>query len=69
MMASAIEWVLDLQQKAAAEKTDEEGKRRAHRRFDDAVVALTKAFNLEASNSLNRCVFRSPKEMRRNYRV
>ena len=54
MMASAIEWVLDLQQKAAAEETSEEGKKRALRRFDDAVVALTKAFNLASASDFAR---------------
>ncbi len=56
MMASAIEWVLDIQQKAAADEITEEGKKRAHRRFDDAVVALTKAFNLASATDLARTV-------------
>jgi type I restriction enzyme R subunit len=54
MMASAIEWVLDVQQKAAAEETDDEAKKRAYRRFDDAVVALTKAFNLASASDFAR---------------
>ena len=56
MMASAIEWVLDLQQKAAAQETTEEGKKQARRRFDDAVVTLTKAFNLASATDLARAI-------------
>ncbi|WP_046867700.1 type I restriction endonuclease subunit R [Microvirga massiliensis] len=56
MMASAIEWVLDFQQKAAAQETTEEGKKKAHRRFDDAVVMLTKAFNLASATDFARSV-------------
>ena len=56
MMASAIEWVLDLQQKAAAQETTEEGKKKALRRFDDAVVLLTKAFNLASATDLARSI-------------
>lgn len=45
-MASAIEWILDLQQKDAAKEKTEEGKKRAHRRYLDAVLALSKAYAL-----------------------
>jgi type I restriction enzyme R subunit len=50
ILASAIEWVLDLQQKDAAKEDTEEGKKRAHRRFNDAVLALTRAFALAAAS-------------------
>ena len=50
VMAEAIEWVLDMQQKDAAKETTEEGKKRAHRRFNDAVLALGKAFALAAAS-------------------
>ena len=43
-MAGAIDWVLTLQQADAAKETTEEGKKRAHRRYADAVLALSKAF-------------------------
>jgi type I restriction enzyme, R subunit len=49
-MAGAIDWVLTLQQADAAKETTEEGKKRAHRRYADAVVALSKAFALAAAS-------------------
>ena len=49
-LAGAIEWVLDMQQREAAEESTEEGKKRAHRRFNDAVLALSKAFALAAAS-------------------
>jgi type I restriction enzyme R subunit len=49
-LAGAIEWVLDLQQRDAAREATEEGKKRAHRRFNDAVLELTKAFALAAAS-------------------
>jgi type I restriction enzyme R subunit len=49
IMAGAIDWVLTLQQADAAKETNEEAKKRAHRRFADGVVALSKAFALAAS--------------------
>ena len=50
IMAGAIDWVLTLQQADAAKETTEEGKKRAHRRYADAVVALSKAFALAAAS-------------------
>lgn len=50
MMAGAIEWVLDLQQQIAELETTAEGKKAAHRRYADAVLALSKAFALAASS-------------------
>jgi type I restriction enzyme R subunit len=49
-LAGAIEWVLDMQQREAAKESSEEGKKRAHRRFNDAVLALSKAFALAAAS-------------------
>lgn len=46
VMAEAIEWVLDFQQKDAATYEKEQDKKRAHRRYQDAVLALSKAFAL-----------------------
>ena len=50
MMAGAIEWILDLQQKLAAKEKTAEGKRNAHRRYQDAVLALSKAFALSSAS-------------------
>jgi type I restriction enzyme R subunit len=49
-MAGAIDWVLTFQQADAAKETTGEGKKRAHRRYADAVVALSKAFALAAAS-------------------
>jgi type I restriction enzyme R subunit len=56
IMAGAIDWVLTLQQADAAKETSEEGKKRAHRRYADSVVALSKAFALAASSDLGRTI-------------
>ena len=50
IMAGAIDWVLTFQQAAAASEATEEGKKRAHRRYGDAVLALSKAFALAAAS-------------------
>ncbi|MFO1127830.1 MAG: type I restriction endonuclease subunit R [Rhodospirillales bacterium] len=50
VLAGAMEWMLDLQQREAAQESSEEGKKRAHRRFNDAVLALSKAFALAAAS-------------------
>ncbi len=50
MMAGAIEWILDLQQKLAAKEKTAEGKKNAHRRYQDAVLALSKAFSLASAS-------------------
>jgi len=50
VLASAIEWVLEMQQRDAAKETTEEGKKQAHRRYNDAVLALSKAFALSAAS-------------------
>ena len=49
-LAGAIEWVLDMQQSEAARESTKEGKKRAHRRFSDAVLSLSKAFALAAAS-------------------
>jgi type I restriction enzyme R subunit len=56
IMAGAIDWVLTFQQAAAAKETTEEGKKRAHRRYADAVVALSKAFALTAASDPARSI-------------
>ncbi|WP_338929242.1 DUF3387 domain-containing protein (plasmid) [Roseomonas mucosa] len=49
--------MLTFQQEAAAKETSEEGKKRAHRRYSDAVVALSKAFSLAAASATKRRPF------------
>lgn len=53
-LASAIEWVLDMQQRDAAKETSDEAKKRAHRRYVDAVLALSKAYALAAASDAAR---------------
>jgi type I restriction enzyme, R subunit len=50
VMAGAIEWILAMQQADAARETSEEAKKRVHRRYNDAVLALSKAFALTAAS-------------------
>ena len=50
VMAGAIDWVLTLQQQDAARETSAEAKKLVHRRYADAVVALSKAFALAAAS-------------------
>ncbi|MGO1069776.1 type I restriction endonuclease subunit R [Lysobacter sp. CA199] len=50
MMARGIEWILTKQQQWASVESIPEAKRRANRRFNDAVLALTKAFALASSS-------------------
>ncbi len=49
-LAGAMEWVLDMQQRESARETTEEGRKRARRRFNDAVLALSRAFALAAAS-------------------
>ena len=50
IMAGAIDWILTLQQSDASKETSDEGKKRAHRRYADAVVSLSKAFALAGAS-------------------
>ncbi len=50
MMAGAIEWILDMQHKLAAKEKTDENKKNAHRRYQDAVLALSKAFSLASAS-------------------
>jgi len=50
IMAGAMDWVLTFQQDAAAREETLEGKKRAQRRYGDAVVALSKAFALASAS-------------------
>ena len=49
-LAGAIEWVLEMQQRDSAREATEEGKKRAHRRFNDAVLPLSRAFALASAS-------------------
>ncbi len=50
IMAGAMNWVLDMQQADAAKETKDDDKKRAHRRYADAVLALSKAFALSSAS-------------------
>ncbi|MDH2345522.1 type I restriction endonuclease subunit R [Bradyrhizobium sp. SSUT77] len=50
VLAEAIEWILDHQHAAAAQQMSEDGKRLENRRYQDAVLALTKAFALASAS-------------------
>ncbi len=56
MMAGAIEWVLDFQQKQAAKEKTKDGKKGAHRRYQDAVLALSKAYALASASDEARAI-------------
>jgi len=49
-LAGAIEWVLARQHEAAGRETTDDGRRRAHRRYQDAMLALSKAFALAGAS-------------------
>ena len=54
MMAGAMEWILDLQQKMAEKESSAENKKQAHRRYADAVLLLSKAFALASASDAAR---------------
>lgn len=56
VLAEAIEWILERQHEAAARETSEEGKRRENRRYQDAVLALSKAFALASASDEARAI-------------
>jgi type I restriction enzyme R subunit len=56
VMAEAVEWILDQQHKAAERETTDEAKKRAHRRYQDEVLALSKAFALAAASDEARAI-------------
>jgi type I restriction enzyme, R subunit len=51
LLADAIDWILDKQHNAAARETSDDGKRRENRRYQDSVLALSKAFAALASGT------------------
>ena len=50
MMAGAIEWILNLQQTLAAKEITPNGTKQAHRRYQDAVLGLSRAFALVSAS-------------------
>lgn len=56
VLAEAIEWILSRQHEAAAKETTEDGKRRENRRYQDAVLALSKAFALASASDEARAI-------------
>lgn len=54
MMAGAIEWILNLQQKKAAQEKSENEKKQAHRRYQDSALALSKAYSLSSASDAAR---------------
>ena len=56
VLAEAIEWILDRQHEAAVRETSEDGKRRENRRYQDVVLALSKAFALASASDEARAV-------------
>ena len=49
-LANAIEWILEMQHRESARESTEEGKKLARRRYNDAALALSKAFALAAAS-------------------
>lgn len=56
VLAEAIEWILEQQHEAAVRETSEDGKRRENRRYQDGVLALSKAFALASASDEARAV-------------
>jgi type I restriction enzyme R subunit len=49
-LAEALNGILDKQEEAAKDETDPEAQKRAHRRNQDLVLALSKAFALASAS-------------------
>jgi type I restriction enzyme R subunit len=56
VLAEALEWILDRQHAAAARETSDDGKRKENRRYQDGVLALSKAFALASASDEARAV-------------
>ncbi len=56
VLAEAIEWILDQQHETAARETSEDAKRRENRRYQDGVLALSKAFALASASDEARAI-------------
>jgi type I restriction enzyme, R subunit len=56
MMAAAIEWILNKLQEWSAAETKPEAKKKAQRRYADAVLAMSKAFALASSTDVAKSI-------------
>jgi type I restriction enzyme, R subunit len=56
IMAGAMDWVLTMHQEDAARETTGDGKKRAHRRYRDAVLVLSKVFALAAASDAAKAI-------------
>lgn len=56
VLAEAIEWILGKQHESAARENTEDGKRRENRRYQDGVLALSKAFALASASDEARAI-------------
>jgi len=54
VLAEAIDWILARQHREAEREQTDEARKRAHRRFQDATLALNKAFALAAASDYAR---------------
>lgn len=55
-LAEALNWVLSKQEEAARKETSPEAQKRAHRRYQDEVLGLSKAFALASASDAARAV-------------
>ncbi len=55
-LAAALDWILQWQEREAAKCKSEEEKKKAHRRFQDAVLELGKAYALAAASDEARAI-------------
>ena len=55
-LAEALNWILGKQEETAQRETDAEAQKRAHRRYQDLVLALSKAFALASASDEARAV-------------
>ena len=55
-LAGAMNWILEKLELTATQEQDEEARKKIRRRFDDAVLALTKAFALAAASDYARSI-------------
>ena len=55
-LGAAMEFILARQHEAAAKETTDDARKAAHRRFQDAVLALTRAFALTAAGDAARAI-------------
>lgn len=55
-LADAIEWILGWQKREAEKQEDPEAKKKAHRRYQDAVLEMSKAFALASASDQARAI-------------